>query len=160
MKIVSDTSPLLFLAKINRLLFLKDMEVYLPSEVIPEIKAGKNKGHPDYLLIEKMIGQLKITIMTTPLLPDLPSNLGAGESASISLAVNTHIKHIFIDEARGRKVARLYGLKPRGTLGIAIDQYHQKKIPKKECRELIFELVRIGYRISEEILVQLLKELD
>lgn len=160
MKIVSDTSPILFLAKINRLFFLKDVDLYLPPEVIHEIEEGKHKSQADYILIEKMMQQLKLSILVAPLLPDLPSNLGAGESASISLAVNNHIKHILIDEARGRKVARLYDLEPRGTLGIIIEQYHQKKISKKECKGLIFELVRVGYRISEEILVQLLKEFD
>lgn len=160
MKVVSDTSPILFLAKINRLFFLEDVELYLPTEVIHEIEEGKHKSQADYILIEKMMQQLKLTIETAPLLSDLPSNLGAGESASISLAVNNHIKHILIDEARGRKVARLYGLEPRGTLGIIIEQYRQKKISKKECKALLYALIGAGYRIAEEILVQLLKEFD
>ena len=160
MKIVSDTSPILFLAKIDRLSFLKDIDLYLPPEVIQEIEDGKHKSPADYILIERMVQQLKLTIETTPLLPDLPSNLGAGESASISLAVNKQIKHLLIDEARGRKVARLYGVEPRGTLGLIIEQYHQKKISKKECKSLIYALIDTGYRISEEILVQLLKEFD
>lgn len=160
MKVVSDTSPIIFLAKIDRLFFLKEVDLYVPPEVIQEIEEGKHKGHADYILIERMIQQFKLTIVAAPLLPDLPSNLGAGESASISLAVHNHIKHLLIDEARGRKVARLYGLEPRGTLGIILEQYHQKKISKKECKSLLYALIGAGYRIAEEILVQLLKEFD
>lgn len=160
MKAASDTSPLLFLSKIKRLDFLSGIELYMPPQVLEEIRNGEVAGHPDYLLIEKMMEKLTVRIQTTKMLSSLPSNLGSGECASISLAVEQHIKLILIDEARGRQVARLYGLTPRGTLGILLEQYHKERISKKECRELVFELVRKGYRISEEILVVLLRELE
>lgn len=65
-----------------------------------------------------------------------------------------------MDEARGRKVARLYGLKPRGTIGAIIEEYRSGRLTKKGCKELIFRLIGPGYRISEETLVYLLNEFE
>lgn len=159
-EIVSDTSPILFLAKLGKLSFLSDYAVHVPPQVVTEIKEGGDKGHSDYIIIERMLEEIKFKVVEAPLLPALPANLGEGESAAISLAVRKKIKFILIDEARGRKVARLYGLEPRGTLGILMDMYRRQKLTKQESRELIFELVKLGYRISEEVLVELLKEVS
>lgn len=160
MNVVSNTSPLIFLAQLNKLGFLASYHVSVPRQVLQEILRGKEAGHPDYAIIEKEIGKAGFTVAETHLLPDLPRNLGEGECAAISLAVHSKVKWVLIDEARGRKIARLYGLQPRGTLGVVLEQYRTERITKSECRELIFRLVKLGYRISEDVLVALLKELE
>ena len=160
MKIVSNTSPLIFLAKLGKLKFLSAHTVYIPQQVIDEIRRGKETGHPDYAIIHELIAGLKVHVIDSPVLPHLPENLGVGESAAISLAVRRDIKTIIIDEARARKVARIYQLHPIGTLGIILDQLKRKHISKAECKKLVFSLIGVGYRISEDVLVALLKQLE
>ena len=45
LKIVSNTTPIISLLKIEKLHLLKDLydEIYIPQEVFNEIEAGKNK---------------------------------------------------------------------------------------------------------------------
>ena len=160
MNVVSNTSPLIFLAQLHKLDFLAPYQVYVPRQGLQEILNGKGAGHLDYAIIEKEIIKAGFMVAETHILPDLPRNLGEGECAAISLAVHRKVKRVLIDEAQGRKIARLYGLQPRGTLGVILEQYHRKKITKEECRKLIFQLVGFGYRISEDVLVILLKEIE
>lgn len=160
MKIVSNTSPLIFLSKLNYLDILLDNIVYVPQQVMVEIEEGKHKGQGDYQIITGLLEHPHFHVIETALLTHLPQNLGEGEAAAISLAVQEKIKLILIDEAQARKVARLYGLEPRGTLGVLLEQFRRQLISKEECRALVFKLVQLGYRISEEVLIELLKELE
>jgi len=46
-KVVSNTTPIISLLKINKLQILKDLydEIFIPQEVFNEIEAGKNKEY-------------------------------------------------------------------------------------------------------------------
>jgi len=54
-------------------------------------------------------------------------------------------------------VARLYNLKPRGTLWILKEAQRKGVISSEMLKGLAFELVQKGYRIKEEILIEFLK---
>lgn len=155
MKLVADTSPLIFLSKLNKLDYLLEHKLYIPTQVVKEIEQGKQQDPTNYLFNDP-----NWHVEDVKIIPNLPRNLGDGEKAAISLAVQKKINTILIDEAQARRVARLFGLQPRGTIGVIFEQCQQKNITKAECRELIFRLVDIGYRISEELLVQILRGLE
>ena len=151
MRVVSNTSPLIFLAKINKLDFLRDYQILIPEQVFDEIEKGKDKGKEDYLLLESWIKKTGAQVKKVVLLPGLPKGLGDGEKAAISLSVKEKVSLILLDERKARATASLLDLTPRGTLAIVRQQMLDKKITRKECRNLMLELVKKGYRIKKSV---------
>lgn len=158
MRIVSNASPLIFLAKIEKLQLLEKHEIIIPAQVHEEIIKGK-LGKED--AIEELIEKNIIKVEETKIIPELEKqNIGEGEKAAISLAIKKKVDLILLDERKARRIAKFYKLKTRGTIGILIEAYKNKKINKKEFKELMQKLITEGFRISEELLFELLKEID
>lgn len=158
-KAVCNTSPLIFLAKIQRLAVLDNYELLVPSQVEAEIVKGLKKKKLDAKKILEYLESNHIKPVRIAPSKDLPEFLGPGEKAVISLAVRENITRVFIDEAKARIVARFKGLNPKGTLGILWDAYKAGKIDRDATELLVLDLVQKGYRIKEEILVEFLKRL-
>lgn len=158
-KVACNASPLIFLAKIERLDLLNAYELHLPHQVEAEILKGSKSKKEDSGLIAQYLKANKIEPVKIPLLKDLPHSLGTGERAVISLAVKEGIKRVFIDESKARTVARFKGLKPKGTLGVLWDAHRTGRIDTKTLEILMLGLIQKGYRIKEEILVEFLKKL-
>ena len=144
MKIISNASPLIFLAKIGKLDLLENYEIIIPEQVHKEI------------IKENLIIKNLITVKETEIIKEIEKqNLGEGEKAAISLGIQEKIKLILLDERKARSMARFYKLKPRGTIGILIEAYKNKKISKEGLKESIQKLIKEGYRISEDIIINL-----
>ena len=60
MRVVSNTSPLIFLAKLGKLKFLNQYDVIIPEEVYKEVERGK--GRDEFVAIRRLIeeGGIKI----------------------------------------------------------------------------------------------------
>ncbi|MEK6949120.1 MAG: hypothetical protein AABX34_02790 [Nanoarchaeota archaeon] len=160
MNIVSNTSPLVFLAKIGKLGFLKDYRIFIPQQVFDEILMWKNKNKDDYLILEDWINKNNVSMEKVDLLKNLPQSLGEGEKSAISLALKKKINVVLIDERKARISASVLGLKPKGTIAIIQQQMLNKKITRKECKNLVFELIKKGYRIKEELIVEFLQSIE
>ncbi len=160
MKIISDASPLIYLAKINKLNFLDRYGIIIPDQVYAEIKLGKEKQKLDYILADRLIEKGKIKVSKVEKLEIFPFNIGEGEKEAISLALKEKIKTILLDDKKARLCAKLRGLKVRGTLALIIQQYKDKKISKEELKKLIFELLMNGFRIKEEVIIELLSKIE
>lgn len=156
-KAVCNASPLIFIAKIQKLEFLSGYELFIPTQVEREILKGLKSKKEDATYIVEYLRNNNIKPIEIKQLKDLPQFLGPGEKAVISLAVRENIKRVFIDEAKARIVARFKGLNPKGTLGIIWDAYKSEKIDRETTELLALDLVQKGYRIKEEILVAFLK---
>ena len=157
MEIVSNASPLIFLAKIGMLDLLKTRKLIIPGQVYDEILKGGNIGSEDVFTIKSLVSQKRIMVEESEIIKDLEKqNLGLGEKAAISLAVKKKINLILIDERKARKIAKFYNLKTRGTIGVLIEALHNKKISKREFVDSIQKLIKEGYRIKEELLIELL----
>jgi predicted nucleic acid-binding protein len=157
--VVCNASPLIFLAKINKLNLLDMYSLHVPLQVETEILKGLKRKREDANLIIAYLSQRKIKPFRTTFLKDLPNFLGSGEKAVISLAVKEKIERVLIDEAKARTVARFKGLKPKGTLGILWDAYKSGRINKEHLEELTLELIEKGYRIKEELFIEFLKKI-
>ena len=159
-KIVSNASPLIFLAKIGKLDLLETFEIIIPKQVYSEIKEGEKSGREDSHKIESLIKNNKIKVEEIEIIAELEEqNLGEGEKAAISLAIDKKIELILLDERKARRVAKFYKLNPRGAIGVLTDAFRKNKISKKEFKELIQKLIKEGYRISEELIMDLLKDI-
>lgn len=161
MKVVSNSSPLIFLAKIDKLDLLKNHKISIPKQVYEEVIKGGELGREDAHKIEQLVEKNIVKVEETETSKELEKqNIGKGEKAAISLAINKKINLVLLDERKARRIAKFYKLKARGTLGILSEAYKNKKINSKEFKDLIQKLIKEGYRISEDLLFQLLKEIE
>jgi len=158
-RVVCNASPLIFLAKLQKLKLLDSYNLCIPSQVETEIIKGLKHKRENATLIIEYLKSHKIESVRAPLLKDLPQFIGPGEKAVISFAVKENIKGVLIDEAKARTVARFKGLKPKGTLGILWDAYKVEEIDRETAELLSFDLIQKGYRIKEEIFVEFLRRL-
>ena len=160
MKIVSNASPLIFLAKIGKLELLDNYEVTIAKQVYEEILRGGQSCREDSYKIESLVNSNRIKVEEISINKELDKqSLGAGEKAAISLAITKKINLIMLDERKARRVAKFYKLTPRGTIGILTEALKKNKITKKEFKELVQKLIKEGYRISEELIMELLKDI-
>ena len=118
MKIVFNSSPLIFLARLNVLeIFINASdEFYLPEFVIEEIKAKQDEAS-EY--IQHLIDDNKIEVRATNLISlasSLNARLGKGESEVIALCTELQADYVVLDDFAARKEAMRLGLNVRGTL--------------------------------------------
>ncbi|MBI2541848.1 hypothetical protein HYV80_04015 [Candidatus Woesearchaeota archaeon] len=161
MKSVSNASPLIFLAKIEKLDLLSNYEIIIPNQVYEEISKGEEAGKEDAQKIKTLIKKGIIKTEEVEINKELEKqNLGEGEKAAISLAINKKISIVLLDERKARRIAKFYNLNPKGTLGILVDACNNSQITKKELKESIKRLVEEGYRINEGLILKLLNGIE
>lgn len=163
MPAVSNSTPLIFLAKIGKIQLLQNLfeNVLIPREVYSEVvEQGKKRSYPDSLLVQELVQKGFIVVKNVEIAVLKDANIEEGEKAAVSLAMKENIKDILIDEAKVRRMAEFLGLRPRGTLWILSRTYEENLISKEEFKTSIFELLDKGYRIKEEILIEILRELE
>ncbi len=156
-KVVSNSSPLIHLAKIGKIELLKDYFsiVSIPEAVYKEcIVDGKN--HLEVALLKKA-GWLKISqVKDQRLVKLLQSNLDNGESEAITLSLEIDADLIVLDDSDAREKARLYGLKITGSIGILLKAKMDGKI--HSLKEHLYKLRETGFRIGKELEIEFLKE--
>lgn len=157
MKLVSNSSPLIFLAKLNFLELLAKDQIFIPVAVQQELLA-KESAEKDKLV--RFLGEKNVSILA-PKKSDIQSgSLGKGEIEAINLAVELGIPQILMDDRRARSFARIQNLKPHGILWIILRAFKNQNLTKSQARDLIYDLSSIGFRIDQEFLFQVLKKLD
>lgn len=120
-RIVINTGPILALvAALDDLEILRVLydEVYIPLEVCNEILAGGTtyfavKEFEQATWLFKQRDKSNISSF-------LESSLDIGEASVIETALQNNISTVCIDEAVGRRIARLNHLKLTGSIGILI----------------------------------------
>ena len=120
-QIVINTGPIISLvAALGNLTVLELLyqQVLVPWEVCQELQRGGSSGFAvaefeQATFLKKWQKPLKIS-------PFLSNSLDCGEAAVIQLALTESISTVCIDEAAGRRVARLHGLFLTGSIGILI----------------------------------------
>ncbi len=164
--IVSNASPLMYLAKIGKLDLLKELfkEIIVPKEVYEEIVVkGKEEGFLDAYVVEKAVNEKWIKVEEVRVdreLERFAPEIDSGEIAVISLARKIKPSLVLIDDASARIIAEGFGFNIKGTLYVLLIALKKKAIEKKEIKDLINRLVRLGFRISHELYGEVLKEID
>ena len=158
--IVSNATPLIYLAKIGRLGLLRRLyiEVFIPEEVKAEVvDKGKKLEEPDAYTIEKALndGWLK-ALKTEPL--ETQIRLHPGETAALSLATMLGIREILLDERLARTAARLLGLSPRGTIYVLLRALEQKELNLDGFLESLGQLTQKGFRLKEEAYIEAVRK--
>ena len=162
--IISNSSPLILLAKINKLDILKKLyrNIVIPYEVYNEVVIkGKNENYSDALLIERCINEflfvMRLNTIHKKEVEKLRSIIGSGESESIAICLQENAKLLLIDNLEPRKIAQVKGIKCRSTPGILLEALKHRNITFKDYESAIKELSKYAY-LSGDIVAYFLAE--
>lgn len=138
--IVSDTSCLILLDKIDRLKLLQS--VFGMITITQKVADEFGKKLPDFIEVKNPtnINYQRI----------LESFLDPGEASAISLALENDDCLLIIDELKGRREAKLLGINFTGTIGILIVAKEKGLIGS--VTEIINEIEETDFRISETVI--------
>ena len=130
MNVVCNTSPLLVLAKIQRLGLLTQLYagLVIPGAVVDEVRA---KADDAAVQIQALVATPPVTVQraTPQTLAGLPVDLGPGEREAIALALETATDLVVLDDQVGCRLARARGLQVIGTVGVLIEVRSRGLLP-------------------------------
>lgn len=159
-KIVSNATPLIYLAKIGKLRLLRRIfgQVIISEEVKREVvDGGKKLGKMDAYLVEKEIKEGWIKVSKIEELIDIPIKLEKGEVATLSLAKNLEVREVLVDEICARTASEILGLTPRGTIFVLLKALKIKEISFDEFLRILEKLLKEGFRLREEVYIEAVK---
>ena len=143
--IISDTSSLIVLQKIDELELLK----ILYSEIIitPEIKEEYGDRIPDWITIKAVKDKKYQEFLET--------QIDKGEASAIALAVEVPKSLLLLDDLKARKLAKKLNLNFTGTLGVLHRAKKENAI--KRIKPLLVKIQETDFRISQNIIDELLR---
>ena len=162
MIVVSDTTPLISLLKINRVDLLQKLfgNVLIPQAVFDELTVDER-----FQLEADQIRQKQFIIIKTVNVPESvnilkrATGLDQGESEAIVLTDELKADILLMDEAKGRNVSTQMGLHIMGTIGILMAAYEEHELTADEVRECMDGLQRAGRHIGQRHYQMLLNKL-
>ena len=152
MIVVSDTTPIISLLKINRLDLLEKSfgEVLIPNAVYEELtddkrfaEEAKTVNAAPYIKAVPVSNPEAVRILR------MATGLDQGESEAIVLADERKADLLLMDEAKGRAISGKMGIVIMGTIGLLISAYEDNLITSEEARSCIDGLQRSGRHIGE-----------
>lgn len=150
MIVVSDTSPLSALFKVDLLHLLPELfeTIIIPPAVRGELLYLNKQGFDVTPLLEA--SWLEIQEATdTQLMNQLSLELDVGEVASICLAWELQPKFLLIDERKGRMVASKLGIPIIGLLGILLIAKEKGLI--EALRPVLLDLRKINFFVAPKL---------
>jgi predicted nucleic acid-binding protein len=156
---VTDSSPLIFLAKLNRLDLLRQeaQEILAPPAVLREITEQDDEAKRQLEKAQQTWLEVR-PVRDVRLLAVLKRELGDGEAEAITLALETHAARIVLDDLDARRLADRLGLRLVGTLGLLLASKLRGEIPS--LRAEIDRLRRRGFRASPALVEEILRSAD
>lgn len=147
MKVVSNSTPLIALSRINKFGLLKGYfgEIYISKEMYEEVvtRGGNLFGAEEVASAE----WIKVeTVGNRIAVESLSIALDKGEAEAVVLA-REESAMLIIDDGDGRRIAESLGLKITGTIGILLLAAADGKLDFKKA---IDELIAVGFRLSEK----------
>lgn len=153
-KIISNTTPILSLLKINKLILLEKLyeRIIIPTAVYNEIEKGKEKP---YYLDLKLIDWIAIWEIKNPDSKDYFLDLDEGEAEVIILAREQNSDLVIIDEIMGRRIARQFELTVTGTIGVLLKAKERGFV--SSIKELLTELQEKGIWLNSKLISKALE---
>lgn len=153
MKIVFNSSPLIFLSRLNFLeLFLQyDYQFYVPKVVINEINAKQDEASQ---YINLSIDNNSLIIKQVNLLSlanSINERLGRGEAEAIALATELQSDYVILDDFAARREAMRLGLNVKGTLAIIKKMMVDDQVKIDDLDQFYQQLLQIKFRVKRSI---------
>lgn len=145
--IVADTSCLILFNKIDSFKLFKKVygQIHITETVFEEFD-------------QEVPPWINIVEPTSSMYKGLTTVLDLGEATSISLASENDNSLLIIDEVKGRKIARMMGVRITGTLGVLVTAKRKGYI--KEVKPFISEIQQTNFRISDKLISRVLEKVD
>lgn len=156
--VVSDTTAITYLAKIQELWLLQDLfkVIYIPEAVYQEltrqgdhIPGSREVKSLNWIRVHKTPNMERVQkLFKTP--------LHAGESEAIGLALHMGAHLLIMDERDGRKEAMNQGLRVTGMLGVFLKAKEKNRIPavKPYLEKLRLTNFKLSPQLYDAVLVQ------
>jgi predicted nucleic acid-binding protein len=153
MKIVFNSSPLIFLSRLNCLeqFLTTNDHFYLPKSVQIEVNAKQDQATDN---IQTLIDDQKLIVKEIKLLSlanRLNERLGKGESDAIALGIELQTDYIILDDFAARKEATRLGLNVKGTLAVIRKLLKEEKIIIDDLDSFYQRIRQINFRVKREI---------
>jgi len=155
MIVVSNSSPLIALAKIGKLHILRDFfgKITIPKAVRYEVVI-KGKGKPgaeeveraEWIEVKEVRDKLSVEV--------LKGEIEIGEAEAIVLAKELNADLLIMDESIPRVIAESIGLKVVGSLAILYIA-RKRGLIKEDFNEIVKELRDKGVRFSDDVIERL-----
>ena len=159
-RIISNATPLIYLAKADKLYLLQTTinQVFIPNAVFQEVvEEGKRLGEKDAYRVERAISRGWLVVQAVKNIFSHQVSLHPGEIEVISLAKETGIKTVLMDDAKGRSVAELAGLKPVGTLWIILQAVKNHMIDFNEFLSTLEDIIHSGFYLKDEVYIKIIR---
>ncbi|BAD84401.1 predicted nucleic acid-binding protein, containing PIN domain [Thermococcus kodakarensis KOD1] len=157
MIVVSDSGPLIALAKIEKLELLRELfgEIVIPRAVWAEV-VEKGRGRPgsrevseaEWIKVQDVNDRLSVEI--------LMKEIEIGEAEAIVLARELNADLLVLDERIPRIIAKSLGIKVAGTLALLFIA-KERGLLKEDLEPLLLELRTKGVRFSDKVVEALRK---
>lgn len=158
MIVISDTTPLISLMKIQSLDILEKMykEIIIPKAVYDELIINMDYQSEIDIIQKWTFFQTKIVKENLSVsLLQKQLKLDLGESEAIVLANSIDADLIIIDERKARRIVKDIGLNVTGTLGILVEAKQRGLV--KELKPLLDKLIKNEIRISKKLYQDILE---
>lgn len=159
MIVISDTTPILSLLKVNKLDLLK---ILFGSVIVPQAVCEELTTNPvfkdeksvilncQFILVEKVQNQEAVQQLCNI------TGLDAGESEALVLYGEKKADLLLIDEHKGRRVAKEMSVEHVGTMGIfmmAYDKNHITAMEVEHCLEMLMDKdIRLSRNLCNKVL--------
>lgn len=155
--VVSDSGPLISLAKVKKFHFLKDFfgKVYIPEAVYDDV-VTKGSGRAGESETKEALTDWmeKVSVKDHLAVQILLSELGRGEAESIVLAKEMNADRLLVDDEDASIKAKSLGLRAVGTLDITITAYKLGII--ENLKDALDELRSKGFYLDDWTYEQIL----
>ncbi|SEH06045.1 DUF3368 domain-containing protein [Candidatus Venteria ishoeyi] len=154
MKLVSNTSPLIFLSKLQALPLLHKCfeEIYIPQAVQHELGD---------LIVPKTIQLKAVSMAGQQFVLGAMGRLHAGELEAMALAQELQADYICLDDLPARRKAQRLGLSVIGTVGVLQLAYRSGHLPAQTFHRYLDNLTQThGMYLSAKILLKLKQALQ
>jgi len=143
--IVSDTTCLILLDKLNLLFILK--ELFEEITITPEIEKEYGQPLPEWIKVVDVQNKVYSTMLL--------STIDAGEASAIALAMEKQNCLLILDDNKARKAAARLGIDYIGTLGLLVEAKEAGLIPV--VKPILARIKMTNFRIAENLERQILK---
>lgn len=156
MSLVSNTGPLIALAKIDKLSLLEQLftEVYIPSTVHRELlaKGGPEANRLDYAFANFI--HIRPELHLPPEVKVATSRIDLGEQQAITLAYEVK-QLLLLDDRLGRLAAQQLNLAVTGTVGVLIQAKESGLV--STVGPLLHKIRQNGYWLSDRLIEAAIK---
>ena len=160
-KVVSNATPLIYLAKANQLSLLQSMvkQVFIPEAVYREVVIeGKRLGEKDAYRVERAITQGWMMVQGIEIIYPVEITIHSGEVEVISLAREKGIETVLMDDAKARAASEMAGLNPIGILWLMLKAVKNRLLNFDQFLSTLEDIVQSGFYLKEEVYLKAVRK--